>query len=516
MNLRELTRATFPTALLLAALVGCTVGPDYTTPATSAPDGFSALTRQPNVESKLESSPAQLAGWWKHLGDPTLDSLIERAINGNLDLKIATYRVREARAARGVVASRNLPDVNAAASYDRSRQSENISAFQGGNFQQDADGTDLYQAGFDAFWELDVFGGIRRGVEAADADVQASLEARRDVLISLLAEVALNYVEVRSFQKRTEIAIENVRIQQDSLSLSTARFEAGVVSELDVAQAKAQVESGKAAIPPLNSAYHGAVHRLGVLLGMPPTALLAELESPAPIPSVPPSVAVGTPADLLRRRADIRRAEREVAAQTARVGVATADLYPKFTLVGSFGFQSAQFSDMFDMDSRAWSVGPGIRWSAFNGGRVRSLIAVQDARMEQAILAYEQTVLSSLEETENAATRYSQEQARRDALRESVSANRRAVELANFLYTSGVKDFLNVLVSQRALFDSEEQLAQSEQSVASNLIALYKSLGGGWEAEELRWDSQDRDPAAEVPALHPVGEESKEPGPVAE
>jgi NodT family efflux transporter outer membrane factor (OMF) lipoprotein len=237
----------------------------------------------------------------------------------------------------------------------------------------------------------------------------------------------------------------------------------------------------------LNSAYHEAVHRLGVLLGREPSALLAELESAAAIPTVPPTIAVGLPADLVRRRADIRRAERELAAQTARVGVATADLYPKFTLFGSFGFQSSQFADMFDMNSRAWSFGPGMSWSIFNGDRVRSAIEVQDARTEQALGNYERTVLTGLEDAENALTRYAQEQVRRDALVQSVAANRRAVELANFLYTSGVKDFLNVLVSQRALFESEDQLAQSERTVASNLIALYKALGGGWEAEEARF-----------------------------
>lgn len=495
------------TTLLLALASGCTVGPEYSKPESKSPDSFAALSRQPNVASKTEATPADLAKWWKSLNDPMLDSLVDRAIAGNLDLKVATARVREARAARGIVDSRGLPQIDGTAAYDRSRQSENVSAFRGGNFKEEADGTDLYQAGFDAFWELDVFGGIRRSVEAADADVQVTQESRRDVLVTLLAEVARNYVEARTFQRRTAIAVENVRVQSESLSLSTARFEAGVTSELDVAQARAQVESGRAAIPPLNSAYHEAVHRLGVLLGKDPTSLLAEIEAAAPIPAVPATVAVGVPADLMRRRADIRRAERALAAATARVGVATADLYPKFTLTGSFGFQSAQFGQLFDMNSRAWSIGPGMRWSILNWGRVRSEIEVQDARTEQALGIYEQTILVAFEDVENALTRFAQEQVRREALVQSVAANKRAVELASFLYTSGVKDFLNVLVSQRALFDSEDQLAQSERTVTASLIALYKALGGGWEAEEIRWNAPATpDPAGpqNIPAENPV------------
>jgi len=465
------------------------VGPDFKAPETRTPDEFGRLNDQPEGPSRAVAGTAELSRWWATLNDTELDSLIDRAVASNLDLKIAASRVREARASRGIAVARLGPTVDANGAYSRNRQSENASS--GGLFPNDSDGQDLYQAGFDAAWEIDVFGGLRRSIEAADASVQAAEEARRDVLVTLLAEVARNYVELRAFQRRLEIAQRNAQVAGDSVTLSTSLFEAGLTGGLDVEQAEAQLQTRLSLIPPLETSIAQTVHRLGVLLGEEPLALRDELASAAPIPVPPSAVPVGLPSELVRRRPDIRRAERELAAATAQVGVATADLYPKFALAGYFAFQSTQIGTLFDANSRSWSFGPAMTWSIFSAGSVRSNIAVQDERTGQALIAYERTVLNSLEETENALVAFAQEQSRRAALTKAVEANTRAVDLANQLYSGGLTDFLRVLSSQAQLFESEDQLAQSDRAVTSSLIALYKALGGGWE------DDRAVEPAAE-------------------
>lgn len=479
-NLASIVRWSAAAATLL--LAGCTVGPDYTPPQPATPDSFHALAAEQGGPSKFVGATADLARWWASLKDPMLDSLVERAVGSNLDVKIAASRVRESRAQRGIAAAAELPSVDAKGSYERSRTSENTFNQQGRS--QDSSGSDLFQAGFDASWELDVFGGIRRSVEAADAEIQVAEESRRDVLVSLLAELARNYVETRTFQRRIALADQNIALQKDTLDLTMTRFNAGLTSELDVAQARAQLETRRSQVPPLRIGLAQSVHRLSVLLGQEPGTLLAELNAVAPIPGVPVEVPVGVPSELLRRRPDIRKSERELAAASARVGVATSDLFPKFSLTGAFGLQSQQFGDLFDLNSRYWSIGPSVRWPVFEGGRIRANIEATNAREEQSMLAYSKAVLGALEETENALTSYNQEQSRRAFLAESVNANRRAYDLANQLYSSGLKDFLNVLESQRQLFEAEDQLAQSDRGVTANLIALYKALGGGWESFE--------------------------------
>lgn len=482
---RRFARMSAGSALLV--LAGCTVGPDYTPPVPPTPGSFRSIAAGQAGPSRVVAANADLVRWWSSLGDPALDSLVERAIGSNLDVKVAASRIREARAQRGVVASAEVPSVNSSGSYSRSRASENASGPQGGSAAtQGSTGSDLFQAGFDASWELDVFGGVRRSVQAADADVGAAEESRRDVLVSLLAELARNYVETRAFQRRISLAEGSIALQQETLVLTLARFNAGLTSELDVAQARAQLETRRSQVPPLRVGLAQSVHRLSVLLAQEPGALLAELASIAPIPSAPPEVPVGVPSELLRRRPDVRRAERQMAAASARVGVATAELFPKFSLTGAFGLQSQQFGGLFDANSRFWSIGPSVRWPVFEGGRIRASIEATTAREEQAFLAYSRAVLASLEETENALTGYQQEQARRGFLVESVAASRRAYELADQLYKGGLKDFLNVLESQRQLYEAEDQLAQSDRGVTANLIALYKALGGGWESFEPR------------------------------
>jgi outer membrane protein, multidrug efflux system len=473
--------------LLLLGIVGCTVGPNYRRPDVQVPATWSA-----SANDGVTTQSREIARWWKTFNDPELDELIERAVQSNLDLRLAAARLREARALRGVAASDQWPTINISGAYTRNRQSEHVSPAQGGASNgSNATGAvpsgtleqDLFQAGFDASWEIDLFGGVRRAIEAADADVAASVEDLRDVLVTLLSEVARNYVEVRGFQRRIDIAADNIRSQQETLELTQSRFDAGLTSQLDVVQAASQLATTQSQVPTLDTALKQGIHRLSVLLGLAPGALLSELSQESPIPSVPPEVPAGLPADLLRRRPDVRRAERQVAAATARIGVAVADLFPKLSLTGTLGLQSNLLADLAFGSSRFWSVGPTLSWPIFDAGRIRANIQVQNAREEQRLTQYEQVVLTALEDVENALVAYSREQTRGSRLAEAVEANQRAVELANELYIRGLGDFLNVLESQRSLFALQSDFAQSEVTMSSNLVALYKALGGGWQSD---------------------------------
>lgn len=493
------TIRTAPAALVVAlagalvALPGCKVTGDYTPPQTTSPESFNKLAVDSPVTSALKNSSATLDSWWKTFNDPMLDSLIERAAASNLDVRLAESRIREARAQRRFVKADELPRLDAAGAYTRRRNSENTV----GSFGSD-ESYDLFQAGFDASWELDLFGRVSRSVEAADAELAASVEARNAVLVSLLAELALNYIDYRATQINLDIAQRAVVAQESTLSLTESRFAAGLIGELDVARAKAQLETRRSQVPPIKVSMAQSAHRLATLLGKPAGSLDGELMPPAPLPVIGPEIAVGVPADMLRRRPDVRRAERQLAAATARVGVATADLYPRIALNGTLGVQSSQFADLFDINSRYWSIGPSVTWQVFDAGRVRANISVQDARVEQSLTQYEQIVLASYEESENAMVGFLREQARRAALAASVDANRRALSLAEQLYSSGLADFLNVLDAQRSLFVAEEALTLSEQAVVSNLISIYKSLGGGWESLP-RTDPPPAQPAASQP-----------------
>ena len=467
--------------LLIVFLAGCTVGPNYKTPKTKVPATF-ANSHLQNQQSNAE----QFGKWWVALQDPVLNELLDRAVRGNLDFKLAQARVREARAQRGVVKSDLYPDVNASASYQRTRISENTIP-QGTSGSQSFDG-DLYQVGFDASWELDIFGGKRRNVEAASADLAAEIENSRDVLVSLLAEVARNYVELRTSQRQTAIARSNLEAQEETLELTRVRFEAGLVSDLDVARAEAQVQTTASQIPSLEVSARQSIHFLSVLLGQEPNALVQQLTPQSAIPASPPEVTIGIPSELLRRRPDIRRAERSLAAATARIGVATADLFPKFSITAALGLGSAKIGNLVDSGSGFWSILPGVSLPIFNRGRIHSNIAVQNAREEQALVTYEQTVLTSLREVEDSLVAFTEDQARRKTLASAVDANRRAVDLANQLYKQGLTDFLSVLQAERDLYASEDALAQGDRNVTSDFIALYKALGGGWEtgASELK------------------------------
>ncbi|OPX93919.1 MAG: Toluene efflux pump outer membrane protein TtgI precursor [Syntrophorhabdus sp. PtaB.Bin006] len=460
------------TAFIVLVLTGCvSVGPDYVSP--SPPVGPTWHTQLKGGLTSNETDPTTMAAWWTTLNAPELSQLIDRAVSGNLDLKKARARVREARARRGVARADLVPAVDATGSTTRSRGSESMGS---------GDSTTLYRTGFDATWELDIFGGLRRSMEAAEADLQASQEDLRDVLVSLLGEVASNYVEVRTLQLQLAVAEANILAQRDTYQLAAWRQEAGLSDQLAVQQARYNLESTQSKIPIIRTSLEETMNRIAVLLGDPPGRVHGDLEKPMAIPSIPLSVAVGVPANALRRRPDVRRAERELAAQTARVGVATADLYPKFTLSGSIGLEALALNKLFFWSNRTTSGGGGISLPIFHGGALRQKVEIQSALQEQAAIVYEATVLNAFEEVENILTAYAEQQARRDSLRAAEDAARQAAEMAQHKYEAGLADFISVLDAQRQLLSFQEQLAESNGAVVSNLIKLYKALGGGWES----------------------------------
>ena len=454
---------------LLATAACSAVGPDYKAPEMELP---SKWRQEPGEGVKLE--PAPTTTWWSQLDDPTLDALVERAVGQGLDVRQALSRVHEARAVRGVAAADRFPSVNANASFRRYGESDNTP------FGAFVPNENEYILGADASWEIDLWGRVRRSVEAADADLAATEEEARDVAVTVAAETAIGYLELRGFQKRLAIAQRNVDLQQQTLKLARGRFEAGLVSERDVAQAATNVESTRSRLPELEIGVRVSENHLAVLLGVPPGALAGELTGVKPIPVAKAEVAVGVPADLLHRRADVRRAERLLAAETARIGVAKGDLYPRLSLLGSLGISSEQFADLFQHDSNFFSIGPTLRWNIFDAGRLRQLVVAQDARAEQALISWERTVLNALEETENAMTGFLREQARRRSLGDAATQARHAVELAQSQYGEGLTDFQAVLDSERVLADLEDDQAQSEIAITRRFVFLYKALGGEW------------------------------------
>lgn len=468
--------------LLLAAslfVTGCAaVGPDYVPPSVPMPTAWSS-----DLPEGVGAGEAELLEWWTLFEDPVLSGLIDRASRGNLDLRAAVSRIDEARAMLGVARGARLPRIDADASYSRSRQSSESSL--GGKTLGDlvsVTDVDTYATALGAGWELDVFGRVRRSVESSHANWQASVEDYGGVLVALRGEVALVYIETRALQSRIAIAERNVDAQRASRDIVRQRREAGTAPGLELAQADANVASTEAALPQLRAQLRLATNRLSVLLGEHPGTLEGELGSPTPVPSPPENVLVSIPADLLRKRPDIRRAERLLAAQTARVGVATADLYPRLSLSGVFGFSAQSPGDLFQASSRTFGVGPSLVWNVFSGGSVRSTIDVEDARVEQALVVYEQTVLRALEDVESALTSYGHERTRNTSLRSAVEAYRRAVGFAEDLYKGGKTDFQNVLDAQRNLLAFEDQLATSNAALVEHLVAMYRAMGGGWSA----------------------------------
>ncbi len=463
-------------SIFLALLTGCAVGPNYQSPEASTPAEWTSRLARGET-----NAPVDLAIWWKSFNDTNLDSLIATAVQSNLTLRVAEARVREARAEKAVVSGGLWPSLGASGGYSRNRYGENqyppLAGFPGIPLDYN-----LYNADFDAAWELDIFGGTRRAVEAANAQLGAAEYSETNVLTSLLAEVARNYIDARAYQQRLLIAQDNIKVEQDSLDLTTNRFLNGLSSDLDAQQARALLNATEAEVPSLQTGFDESVFHLAVLLGQPPGALVERMSARKQIPLTPPLVPVGLPSDLLYRRPDIRQAEWQLAAATAQIGAAKADLYPKFSLTGLVGLQSISANNWFEYASRYWNAGPTVQWELFEAGSIVANIHVQNARQEQALNNYKQTLLTALEDAENALTAYAREQVRRESLSRSVNADQQAVQLSTQLYKNGLADFLNVLDSESALYTEQDALVQSEQAVSLDLVQLYKALGGGWDA----------------------------------
>ena len=482
-------------AIVLVAVVlgaaGCMVGPDYRRPDLATPPSFGELapTAPPAGRSDAVAGGTPTA-WWTSFDDQLLTSLIERTVEQNLTLKQAEARVREARASRRIAAADLWPQIGSSASYTRDRLSKTSTSLSFGGKT-----LNLFQAGFDANWEVDVFGGIRRSIEAADRTVEAAMEDRNAFVVSLLAEVGLDYVTYRSLQERIRLAKQNVSSEQGTLDLTRRLFNAGLAPEIDVQRAAAQVATTASTIPLLEQQAAQAMHALGILIGQPPMTLQEELAAVGPIPTPPAQVAVGLPSELLLRRPDVARSERHLAAQTAEIGVATRDLFPRFFITGAADLQSIRASDFFNWQSRALSIGPSVSWPVFEGGRIKANIELQTATQRELLAAYQAVVLQAFQDVEDALVAFSHEQATRDQLEGAVRANQRAADLARNLYAQGLTDFLTVLVAEESVFTSQDTLAQTQRDVALQLVTLYKAVGGGWEAagtEQIADRREDR------------------------
>jgi outer membrane protein, multidrug efflux system len=465
-------------AVGLLCAAGCMVGPNYRRPDVATPPSFGELAPSAPTPGRSDAVADGIpTAWWTTFDDQLLTSLITRTVQSNLTLLQAEARVLEARSLRRIVAADLWPQAEAIGSYTRERTSKNgLSTGGPGKV------FNLFQAGFDANWEVDVFGGNRRAVEAADASVEAAQDDRNAVLVSLMGEVGLEYVTYRSLQQRIALANQNLAAQQGTLDLTRRLFDAGLAPELDVQRAAAQVATTASTIPLLVQQAAQAMHALSVLIGEPPMTLREELAAVGPIPKPPAQVAVGLPSDLLLRRPDVARSERQLAAQTAEIGVATRDLFPRFFITGAASLQSVRASDFFDWQSRALSIAPSVSWQIFSGGRIRANIALQTATQHELLAAYEAAVLQAFQDVEDALVAFSHEQATRAQLQDAVRANQRAADLARQAYAQGLTDFLTVLVAEQSVFTSQDTLAQTERDVALQLVALYKAVGGGWEA----------------------------------
>lgn len=456
--------------LSAAVSVACQATPGQHTTDVTVPDRWT---------DPAHASTEPPEAWWKEFGDPELDSLIDRAVHANLDLASAQARVREARALHEFAGGALYPQVNAHAVYTRSKLSENTA--QPGSAQPQ----NLWNVGFDALWEVDLFGANRSAASAAQAGLEAAEENRRDALVTLLGEVARNYVELRGAQQQIVLTKANAESQRRTLELTRSRFQAGLSTQLDVARAQTLLSNTESFLPSFEVRVASAIHQLSVLLGEPPSSLQPELTETKPVPTAQGAVAElasGLPSDLLRRRPDIRRAERDLATAAALTDEATANLYPKLTIGATLGLQSQDFSSLGSSGSDFWSIGPGLFAPIFHGGQLRAAVRVQNAQQEQALDRYRQTVLGAFQEVEDALSAVARERERRQSLLESVASSRQALELANDLQLRGLIDFFEVLDAQRSQLIAEAALAQSETTLTSQTVALYKALGGGWES----------------------------------
>lgn len=463
------------TVMAAGALSACAVGPDYREPQLPVPPTWQSQPANGFINEGPDS--ATLASWWKSFDDPALNQLIERAIDDNRSVRQAIARVKEARARRRITAAGFLPTLSASAAASRS-DSEREATSSG--FGDTDTLTDSFDASLDAGWEIDLFGGQRRSLESSTAQLVATEAELRDALIVLLGDVALSYVDVRTTQARLSFAERNLASQREVLDIAGWRTDAGLATVLDVEQAKASYAQTQAQIPSLESAVSAALNRLAVLTGQRPGALQDDLGVRKPLPVVPVEFVSSVPAEVMRRRPDIRSAERRLAAQTAEVGVATAALYPSLTLSGSIGVQASSSNDLINNGLQSNRYGVSLNVPIFRGGALRQNINAQNALVEDALAGYEAVVLGVYEEVENGLTQWVNEQVRRAALRDAASSARIARDLALAQYNSGLVDFQTVLTADRQLISTEDALAVSDGEVASNLIRLYKAFGGGW------------------------------------
>lgn len=456
------------TVVLLLFVVGCSsVGPDYESPEVEIPE-----LKVSQVEAGAEITVEESEAWWQLFNDPVLSNLVTRSISSNLTVRAGVARLREARARLGVSKAGLLPEVDVGGFYRRYRNSDNVGYPLDGDF---------YHAGFDAAWELDIFGRRRRAIEAAAAAFDAEVASLESVWVSLAAETTHAYVQLQTLRQRLQVAERNLAVQGDTLELLSSRAEAGLSDKLVVEQARYNLEYTRATLPALEGQIESTVHRLAVLTGVMPGMLEEELTAEAPIPTIEPRMLVGVPADLLRRRPDVRLAERRLAAQTAQIGVATADLYPTLRLTGSIGLESLEADDFFKSGSRFFAITPAIVWPIFHGGSIRANIEVQSALQEQAVIEYERVVLEAVRELHDALTSYSHEFRKCEALKTAAASARGAMELAQNQYTNGLATFNNVLDAQRSLLSFEESVVISEGAITDHLIRIYKALGGGWQ-----------------------------------
>ena len=505
--------------LLGASLLGaCALGPNFESPNPWSPASWFRSTPPSALASLPVAEPVD-PNWWRVFNDPVLTGLMRRVAATNLDVRAATFRLAQSRAQRGVTGAGLYPQLNGNASYTRERISPNgvAAAFggggapaagnngAGGSVQTGSNGLggrqggipssiggnsippfDLFQGGFDASWELDLWGRVRRQVEAADATIDASVEARRQLLVTSLSELARDYIQLRGTQEQLSIARRNQASARESAGLTRARAQGGLGTDLDVANAVAQVESTAATIPQLEQQEAQGINAISLLLGAPPGALSAELLPPKPVPPVPPRVPVGLPSDLVRRRPDIRQSEAQLHAAVADIGAAEAAFFPTVTLSGSAALQATQFKNWGNINSATYGIGPSLTLPIFEGGRLRRTLELRRAAEREAAINYQRTVLGAFHDVDNALVAYQAEQRRRDRLAAQVTQARRALDLARQQYRSGLSTFLDVLTAQRTVLAAEQQLADSTTLIGTNLVALYKALGGGWDTREAR------------------------------
>jgi outer membrane protein, multidrug efflux system len=444
---------------------GCMVGPDFHAPKTKVPDAWA---------NKADANSPDISGWWTTFGDAQLVSLTERAIAANLDLKQALSRLEQARSSLGITESGLWPTVNAAGSGSRSRTHVNDTAVKGNTFR----------AGLDAAWELDVFGGTRRAIEASEARVTTAQEDWHAAMVSLTSEVAIDYISLRALQQQLQVTKDNLVSQQKSAEITHKRFGAGFASALDTANADALVVTTRSGIPQIEAQIQQTIYALSVLLAMEPAAMEQELSPAAGIPVPPAALPAGLPSELLRRRPDIRRAEAQLHVATANIGVAIADFFPRFSLTGSTGYQSDSLRSLVRPSNGSWSTTGAVDWQIFSAGRVSSNVQLQKQISQEALLAYQQTVLTALQDTENALVAYEKEQERRTDLVAAVEYSRKSLDLSTQLYTEGQTDYLNVLVAQRALLNADNALVTNSQNLSTDVVQLFKALGGGWKDQQ--------------------------------